>query len=411
MIRSPRRPSPPSRINRILIPSIFVCGFTFVLSTVFCLFLLPARQRSDIQIHTTFSPYKEDPTFPVHVNEWEEINHPGMEAMGKIVRVKVPQFFTHPALPSMNATTEAPPLLTRKQALAIGTRYNGQLETIFLSIASYRDPECRNTLADAFRYAKYPERVRVAIVDQIVQGDIDCVTPASYCDESTSATSEDPLCRYRKNIDYFKLEASLAVGPVFARHLAHRMYRGEYFAMQIDAHVRFTKEWDDDIITQWKYTENEMAVLSTYVSEINKHLNLETRERILGVRPIMCNTKYTSPGHPLHHLTHGVQPEMNPRDGNVPIMHPFWAAGFSFARGHFVLQVPYDQYLPMVFQGEEISMGIRGFTYGYDFYAPARNVIYHMYASEHPERKTVKKFWGKSNVHVFFLFFRSNNHS
>lgn len=29
---------------------------------------------------------------------------------------------------------------------------------------------------------------------------------------------------------------------------------------------------------------------------------------------------------------------------------PFWAAGFSFSRGHFKVQVPYDGYQPMVFQ-------------------------------------------------------------
>lgn len=51
-------------------------------------------------------------------------------------------------------------------------------------------------------------------------------------------------------------------------------------------------------------------------------------------------------------------------------MQPFWAAGFSFSRGHFALRVPYDPYLPMLFQGEEISMGVRAFTHGYDFYSP-----------------------------------------
>ena len=27
-----------------------------------------------------------------------------------------------------------------------------------------------------------------------------------------------------------------------------------------------------------------------------------------------------------------------------------WGAGFSFSRGHFVVNVPYDQYLPLIFQ-------------------------------------------------------------
>ena len=77
------------------------------------------------------------------------------------------------------------------------------------------------------------------------------------------------------------------------------------------------------------------------------------------------------------------------------MLHPFWAAGFSFARGHFVIQVPYDQHLPMVFQGEEISIGLRAFTHGYDFYAIERGVCFHMYAmAENLERrKAVPKFW------------------
>jgi len=34
----------------------------------------------------------------------------------------------------------------------------------------------------------------------------------------------------------------------------------------------------------------------------------------------------------------------------MPMLQPFWAAGFAFSRGHFVLRVPYDPYLPMLFQ-------------------------------------------------------------
>jgi Glycosyltransferase (GlcNAc) len=34
----------------------------------------------------------------------------------------------------------------------------------------------------------------------------------------------------------------------------------------------------------------------------------------------------------------------------MPQLQPFWAAGFSFSRGHFKIRVPYDAYQPMVFQ-------------------------------------------------------------
>ena len=75
------------------------------------------------------------------------------------------------------------------------------------------------------------------------------------------------------------------------------------------------------------------------------------------------------------------------------MLEPFWAAGFSFARGHFVANVPYDCCLPMVFMGEEISIGIRGWTHGYDFYANQQSVVFHEYAQESARRRHVPKFW------------------
>lgn len=69
-----------------------------------------------------------------------------------------------------------------------------------------------------------------------------------------------------------------------------------------------------------------------------------------------------------HYLRHDEQPQSAPSITGTPQLHPFWSAGFSFSRGHFVVNVPYDFYQPLIFQGEEMSIGVRGFTIGYDFY-------------------------------------------
>jgi hypothetical protein len=47
----------------------------------------------------------------------------------------------------------------------------------------------------------------------------------------------------------------------------------------------------------------------------------------------------------------------------------------------------------MRIQGEEIAIGIRGFTHGYDFYAPKDSVVFHEYASRSNRRKKVHMFW------------------
>merc|ERR1712003_541315 len=116
-----------------------------------------------------------------------------------------------------------------------------------------------------------------------------------------------------------------------------------------------------------------------------------THEALRHERPIMCRTGYEGEGK-MKHIRHGAQPEGPPMIHGQPTLRPFWAAGFSFARGHFIVQVPYDQYLPMIFQGEEIFMGLRGWSYGYDFYTLEKSVAFHMYAinENKSKRKKVK---------------------
>jgi hypothetical protein len=238
-------------------------------------------------------------------------------------------------------------LMTSQEAKSIGSHVkNGDelLETIFITVASYRDWQCSSTVESAFSRATHPERVRVAVVDQIHESDKPCsVPPGGSCDENPHQAT----CRYRDQIDYLTVDSGLSVGPVFARHLGHRLYRGEYFAMQSDAHITFVKGWDNEIIEQWHSANNEMAVLSTYLSGVEGHINEETGERISKSRPIMCDSDFEGAGE-YKHLRHGQQPEGVPYIHDTPMLNPYWAAGFSFGRGHFVVNVPYDQHLVSV---------------------------------------------------------------
>ena len=264
-------------------------------------------------------------------------------------------------------------LMTPGEAKSIGSRIPLQnvsnnamnneeaelLETIFIAVASYRDWQCSRTVESAFQRASHPERIRVAVVDQIHIG-ID--TPCSVPPNGTCTVNPDQAaCKYKSQIDYLTVDAELSVGPVFARHLGNRLYRGEYFAVQSDAHVEYTNGWDTEIIEQWHSAKNEMAVLSTYLSGVEDHIDVTTGNRISNSRPIMCESDFEGFG-VNKHLRHGQQPEGTPYIHDMPTLHPFWAAGFSFGRGHFVVNVPYDQHLPWIFQGEEISIGLRGFS-------------------------------------------------
>lgn len=158
--------------------------------------------------------------------------------------------------------------------------------------------------------------------------------------------------------------------------------------------MTYTQDWDADIINQMESLNNEMAVLTTYLTDVQGSIDAAGNS-LRDTRPIMCNTDYEG-GPQGMHLRHLSQPERYPSIHGTPQLEPWWAAGYSFSRGHFVVNVPYDSYASaMIFQGEEMSIGIRAFTVGYDFYAPERSVCFHHYAvgKNAKSRGKVKHFW------------------
>jgi hypothetical protein len=297
-------------------------------------------------------------TFPVHVkDDREEISHPGILFAGQerlsvlLPDLDFPKTLQVPRFWDPSASYRRPirdflgdngrRVLTAEEARSVGSLYKGK-ETIFLSVASYRDQECLPTVESIFLRAKYPERIRVAIVDQVEATDRKCSQPELPCDQDP----EQVLCKFRHLIDVLEVPAYQMVGPVFARHLSHRMYRGEYFSMQVDAHVRFTQDWDEDLIAQWRSANNEMAVLSTYLTDISDSIDSVTHKSLKTKRNMMCWIEFEGSGISQHLMLKGPATS-TPAIQGTPMLHPFWSAGFSFARGHFIVQVPYDQFLPV----------------------------------------------------------------
>ena len=205
------------------------------------------------------------------LDHFETILHPG----NLETEMSVPRFWSKPV--HHNG------LMTRDMAHQIGTCAEPdpktgsvvrgddcpiEARTIFVAIASYRDFQCRLTVESAFSRAAHPERLRIGVVDQIVDGeDVVCNQPVLPCEKDPSQA----LCKYKNQVDVYEMEAELSVGPVFARHLGHRLYRGEYYATQSDAHVTFTKNWDMDIISQMEATGNE--------SKFKRHCDTDSRSR------------------------------------------------------------------------------------------------------------------------------------
>ena len=320
--------------------------------------------------------------------KFELLRHPGdaEDAEGRTVQLAVPKFYVLNSL-RRSAFFDGK-LLTRNIADFIGT-YTGEAarksgdvnqRTIFVSVISYRNAHCRDTVDNIFARAAHPERIRVGVVDQIDSSDVSCDVPAEPCERNPNQA----LCKYRNQIDVYEIQANLAVGPIFARHISQRMYRGEWYYLQIDADVTFVKRWDVDIVDQFERANNDMAIITTYLLDVtDEHYNAETGLAAHQSRYLVCDAGFSGIGQ-MRRLRHekADQPERNSHTEDSPQLQPFWAGGFSFSRGHFVLTTPYDPHLAMIErEDEEISVAIRAFTNGYDNYAPMHNVCFNGQAS------------------------------
>eukprot|EP00511_Aplanochytrium_stocchinoi_P009072 CAMPEP_0204866616 /NCGR_PEP_ID=MMETSP1348-20121228/18082_1 /ASSEMBLY_ACC=CAM_ASM_000700 /TAXON_ID=215587 /ORGANISM="Aplanochytrium stocchinoi, Strain GSBS06" /LENGTH=492 /DNA_ID=CAMNT_0052018569 /DNA_START=250 /DNA_END=1725 /DNA_ORIENTATION=- len=254
--------------------------------------------------------------------------------------------------------------------------------TIMVMLASYRDPLCGNTLAEAFGNAKFPDRVRASVAQQNDPLDLDCMQ--EYC-------RIDPNCRRDQVvITIVPLEKARGVMPARFHQLSG--LRDEEFCLQIDSHSAFEDDWDIIALEDWYLTENEMAVLTTYPNRAGDRHKQD-------LSPARCSTSFSGG----KQVIHGGNSAHNVRPGKSPFLVPFFGAGVAFSKCHANLNVPYDPYMSYLFGGEEFNRAARLFTWGYDMYAPKRNFIYHYYdGDEKPVAKNEPRhrefFHGKKTM-------------
>ena len=236
-------------------------------------------------------------------------------------------------------------------------------DTIFVSIASYRDDVCNSTLKSLYEMSKYPENVFVGI-----------------CQQNKKDEDEDCLKTFENNpnITMMRIPHTEAKGPTYARYLCSTLWKGEEYYLQIDSHSRFVKDWDIKCINMIKDIKSKSLttkpVLSHYPKETRDYKNFDNDD---------SNKKYN--------VTRMCRSFFNNRDmlsffgaemidtGKQYYKTPYVAGGFVFSESKFLDELPYDPELPYLFVGEEILHSVRYYTNGWDVFTPNENIIYHEY--------------------------------
>ena len=253
---------------------------------------------------------------------------------------------------------------------------------IFVSIASYRDPQLIPTLNDMISNAAAPHCLHIAVCWQDEE-DFSVFSEAGFTSANPASAGE---CRR-----FFFKGASVTVirrhylaseGACWARHLSETCYREENYFLQVDSHSRFITGWDQQMIAMLEALTSlsELPILSAYPPgyqpgddepkskqrSVSRMIFREfTREGI----PMVGSQAFSAPG---------------------PVRGSYLAGGFIFAPGRFVRDVPNDPHI--FFAGEEIAMSVRAFTRGYDVYHPHIPLLWHYY-----KREECAKIWQDHN--------------
>ena len=249
-----------------------------------------------------------------------------------------------------------------------------QNNLIFISIASYRDAQLVPTISDCLAKATHPDRLRFGICWQ--HGD----------EEAQLPFTSDPRFQV---LDTFWRESK---GACWARSEIMKLWRGEAWFFQVDSHSRFAPGWDEILIHMMQQTGSPKPILSTYPPPFTPSDN----QGLGGDAFQMAFQGFTPDGIPF------MKPLAIPNwmHRQLPLRARFLAAGFLFAPGSFVEEVPYDPEL--YFIGEEATMSLRAFTAGYDLFHPHRLVVWHDYVrayatrhwDDHTLEKKVDREWG-----------------
>lgn len=121
--------------------------------------------------------------------------------------------------------------------------------TIFISIASYRDPQLIPTVQDCLAKARRPEQLRFGICWQ-----------RGPEEEQELPFRDDARFRVRE-VDWRDSQ-----GACWARSEIMAMYDGEDHYLQLDSHHRFAPGWDDICLRQARATKSQKPILTAYAT-------------------------------------------------------------------------------------------------------------------------------------------------
>ena len=240
--------------------------------------------------------------------------------------------------------------------------------TIFIQIASYRDPQLLHTLRDALDKAKYPENLRFGI---------------SWQHSANDEWDNLDEFKYDHRFKIIDIDYKDSKGVCWARNLVQNLYQGEKYTLQLDSHHRFAPDWDTTLIDMLVGLQNDgyaKPLITAYIPSFDPDNDPAARV----IEPWKMTFDRFIPEGAVFTLPASYNPAID--DVTKPLPGRFYSAHFAFTVGEFSKEVQHDP--EYYFHGEEINIAVRAFTHGYDLFYPHKIVCWHEYT-----RKGRTKQW------------------
>lgn len=235
---------------------------------------------------------------------------------------------------------------------------------ILIEIPSYNDEQLVPTVTSALAQAENPSRVRIAI-----------------CYQGDDMRDYETLGLIR-GIKLVHVPLSEARGSCYARKLCQGLLDDEDYVLHIDSHMRFIKNWDSAMISQWQACGDPKAVLSSYAPSLKPELLSARVTDPVFDNPakgtVMKPLEIRSEKEILRHCSIAFRGRAFQDDDAEPKRCPWIAGGFVFAKAGYDMDIPFDP--DMYFCGDELPIALRAYTHGYTSYAPRKMYVLHWYS-------------------------------
>jgi hypothetical protein len=234
---------------------------------------------------------------------------------------------------------------------------NQNIKTIFISIASYRDPDLVNTVRNAYENATFKDRLFFSIVSQ--------ADPQEHADLSFIPEEQ---------IRYTKIPWEESQGACWAREIASRDIEKDYY-LQIDSHSRFIPNWDKVVLENYvmceKYWGSDIAFTMYPRGFKRNHDTGEEEFYDSGKTPLRGSMGWAEGESMPWPIWHDVEYF---KYGHEAYM---LSAGSLFCDSKIIKAIPYDYQL--YFIGEEPTMALRFYTRGVKLINPSFHYMWHAY--------------------------------